>query len=103
MGMEAYKCDRCGKLYELSPKQTVMRRNGVNYGVYNSLNNYHLDLCEKCFYELQEWMTVCIEAENKRDCKTCIHSDNGKCAYTEECHECMWESQYEADKESEDK
>ena len=30
-----------------------------------------------------------------RDCKTCKHSDNGNCAYTEECHECMWESKYE--------
>ena len=30
-----------------------------------------------------------------RDCNSCKHSDNGKCAYTEECHECMWESKYE--------
>lgn len=29
------------------------------------------------------------------DCKSCKHSDNGKCAYTEECHDCMWKSQYE--------
>ena len=29
------------------------------------------------------------------DCKSCKHSDNGKCAYTEECNECMWKSQYE--------
>lgn len=43
------------------------------------------------------------EEQYSRDCKTCKHSNNGKCAYTEECHECMWESQYEADKESEDK
>ena len=33
--------------------------------------------------------------ENTRDCKTCKHSDNGKLAGTEECHECMWESNYE--------
>lgn len=30
-----------------------------------------------------------------RDCKTCKHSDNGNCAYTEECHECMWERKHE--------
>ena len=30
-----------------------------------------------------------------RDCKTYIHSYKGKCAGTEECHECMWESKYE--------
>lgn len=35
-----------------------------------------------------------------RDCKTCGHSNGGKCAYTEECHECMFENKYiEADKE----
>lgn len=33
--------------------------------------------------------------EQLRDCKTCKHSDNGNCAGTEECHECMWESKYE--------
>lgn len=35
-----------------------------------------------------------------RDCKTCGHSKDGKCSYTEECHECMFESKYvKADKE----
>ena len=33
--------------------------------------------------------------QQKRECNTCKHSDNGNCAYTEECHECMWESKYE--------
>ena len=36
-----------------------------------------------------------IEADTTRDCKTCGHSNNGKCAGTEECHDCMWESKYE--------
>ena len=40
-----------------------------------------------------------IEADTTRDCKTCVHSNGGKCAGTEECHDCMWESNYiEADK-----
>lgn len=56
--MEAYKCDRCGKLYELTPEQIKMRNRGVNYGIHNSFNSYNLDLCDKCFDELQEWMTV---------------------------------------------
>lgn len=30
-----------------------------------------------------------------RNCKTCKHSNNGNCAYTEKCHECMWDSKYE--------
>lgn len=33
--------------------------------------------------------------QQSRDCKTCKHSKDGKCAYTEECHTCMWENQYE--------
>lgn len=44
-----------------------------------------------------------IEADTTRDCKTCGHSKDGKCAYTEECHDCMWESKYiEADGETEE-
>ena len=43
-----------------------------------------------------------IEADTTRDCKTCEHSNGGKCAGTEECHACMWENNYiEADKEGE--
>ena len=45
---------------------------------------------------------VIIEADTTRDCKTCGHSNDGKCAFTEECHECMWVNKYiEADKEGE--
>lgn len=32
--------------------------------------------------------------EQTRDCKVCIYSKNGKCAGTEECHECMWENKF---------
>ena len=36
------------------------------------------------------------EPEQKsRECASCKHSNNRKCAYTEKCHECMWENQYE--------
>ena len=40
-------------------------------------------------------MAIKALEQELRDCKTCIHSDKGKCAGTEECHECMWESKYE--------
>ena len=37
-----------------------------------------------------------------RDCETCGHSTCGKRADTEECHDCMWESNYiKADKDYE--
>ena len=38
-----------------------------------------------------------------RKCASCKHSNNGECAYTEECHKCMWESQYERQVEPERK
>ena len=45
---------------------------------------------------------IIVEADTTRDCKTCGHSNEGKCAGTEECHECMFENKYiEADKEYE--
>lgn len=31
----------------------------------------------------------------QRNCESCKHSNNGRCAYTEECHECMWGNKYE--------
>lgn len=45
----------------------------------------------------REALDMAIKAleQQSRDCKTCKHSNNGKCAYTEKCHECMWENQYE--------
>ena len=45
-----------------------------------------------------------VEPEQKgRECVSCKHSNNGECAYTEECHECMWVSQYEQQVEPEKK
>lgn len=43
-----------------------------------------------------------VDPEQKsRECACCKHSNNGECAYTEECHKCMWESQYERQVEPE--
>lgn len=51
----------------------------------------------RAYSQYVEALDMAIKAleQQKRECKTCIHSDNGNCAYTEECHECMWESKYE--------
>ena len=58
----------------------------------NILSNYLINaVAEGTPLEAQSTDAV----EGTRDCKTCIHSDKGNCAYTEECHECMWESKYE--------
>ena len=61
--MKAYKCDRCGKLYELTNKERVIRSTCV-YGVHDSFGNF-LDLCGKCFDELQEWAIVYKEVESE--------------------------------------
>lgn len=46
---------------------------------------------------LTEVCQLAIKAleQQTRDCKTCKRSNNGECAFTEECHECMWKSKYE--------
>lgn len=54
--MRAYKCDRCGKLFEKYKDQGTpmffnITRNQCAIG--NSL----LDLCPNCNDELQEWVT----------------------------------------------
>lgn len=47
--------------------------------------------------EQKEALDMAIQAleQQTRDCKTCKRSNNGECAFTEECHECMWKSKYE--------
>ena len=52
--------------------------------------------CDGFDYKQREALNMAIKALGSlRDCKTCKHSENGNCARTEECHECMWESKYE--------
>lgn len=65
-------------------------------------NNSNCDECSLCYEqgnigEQKEALDMAIKAleQQLRDCKTCKHSDNGNCAGTEECHECMWGSKYE--------
>lgn len=52
---------------------------------------------DEVYKDMIEALDMAIKAleQQQRDCNTCKHSDNGNCAYTEECHECMWKSKYE--------
>lgn len=43
---------------------------------------------------LVEWLKE-LQTYRKRECETCKYSEDGKCAGTEKCHECMWKNQYE--------
>ena len=59
-----------------------------------SLKANPLVTVDDCLYEALDMAIKALE-QQQRDCKTCKHSNNGNCAGTEECHECMWESKYE--------
>lgn len=54
--------------------------------VYNSGLQKAIDVIDNHIERLKE--------ENIRDCETCIHSDNGKIAPIEICHDCMWNSKW---------
>lgn len=43
---------------------------------------------------VKAWIDLPEPYKTDRDCQTCVNAKDGKCAGTEECHNCMWESQY---------
>lgn len=47
--MKAYKCDRCGQLFE-------NKASYEKYVIKNHIYNGFFDLCEECQNELEEWM-----------------------------------------------
>ena len=57
------------------------------------LQTYKMFEGEDTVYVVRDDVLKALE-QQLRDCKTCKHSDKGNCAYTEECHECMWGSKY---------
>lgn len=91
--MKAYKCDRCGDLYE-GFTQSV-----TDYVVYKSNDNY-LDFCPKCQKKLNEFINgdtdtiVNLTVENEKTCGTCKYGPVINCDYFK-CHACvahnMWE------------
>lgn len=52
--MKAYKCDRCGKLFE--PYKYQKTSNFLNITRNPNITGDCLDLCPNCNAELQEWV-----------------------------------------------
>lgn len=48
----AYKCDRCGKLYE---KNAVAARKKFKLTKLDEYRGRQLDLCESCMKSLEKW------------------------------------------------
>lgn len=49
--MQAYKCDRCGELFERPCYYNIR----INVDCHPYEDNY-LDLCDKCQFELEKWI-----------------------------------------------
>lgn len=70
---QAYKCDRCGKLYEAkertleSKNYSVLKPHTMNYILSNSSTylRYVADICPECQSELEEWMRFEKPKENQ--------------------------------------
>ena len=62
--MKAYKCDRCGKLFEKYEGQGT--RKFYNITTDPCSIGYCLDLCFKCNDELQEWVRK-VESEDDEE------------------------------------
>lgn len=59
--MQAYKCDRCGGLYEKKAVEVLNKISEI-YGrrvrdiAFDCVNRYHdIDLCPDCFAEFEKW------------------------------------------------
>lgn len=65
--MKAYKCDRCGNLFETYKGQGTARFFNITRNP--SYTGQCLDLCPKCNAELQSWIGVNNdkESENEND------------------------------------
>lgn len=79
----------------------------IDAGEYeNSIRKHYFDNSTviRCTEIALDNAPTIIEADKTRDCNNCAHSDQGRCAGTELCHECMWSNKFvEADTGSEDK
>lgn len=81
----AYKCDRCGKLYEAKERTldfkeyTVLKPHIINYEAGNpgTYLSHVADLCPKCQKQLEEWMTLwkSKEEKSKNLCDSCINKE----------------------------
>ena len=66
---EAFKCDRCGQLYEFShlPHYRIITSPGINV----------LDLCQNCFDTLEKWINGDVQMIVFNDSKANITTDAG--------------------------
>lgn len=57
--MKAYKCDRCGKLFEnkIASREYLITKANL------TIRNCWLDLCEDCQDRLDNWMNIYKESE----------------------------------------
>lgn len=66
----AYKCDRCGKLYDLSTEDEdnygvcTLKRQAWTADNIEYIPDRKLDLCPDCCNELDEWMNKGKAKEN---------------------------------------
>lgn len=59
--MRAYKCDRCGALYEKEQEKT-----GRVYITQSpNIAGFCLDLCPECDKDLQTWFNACADERRK--------------------------------------
>lgn len=60
--MKAYKCDRCGNLYErkVKPNITIYK--------YVPFCDTRLDLCHKCQDTLENWLNEFKPKESEQEC-----------------------------------
>lgn len=59
--MNAYKCDRCGKLYEKQEKSSIFN---VTKKIFVLGTAYQQDLCSECAKSLEEWWKTGKEQNN---------------------------------------
>ena len=69
--MRAYKCDRCGKLFEKYKNQGTAEFFNITRNPC-ALGDSLLDLCPNCNDELQEWVANKSESEDQNEKNTDI-------------------------------
>lgn len=95
---KAYKCDRCGKLYESKERtlefkeHAVLKPHIINYEKIGNPDTYlsHVaDLCLECQKQLEIWMkgTAFEIPKITKDCSICEYS--GCTINTEPCFSCL--------------
>ena len=99
---QAYKCDRCGKLYEsemrtlTSKNYSVLKPHTINYTIGNpgTYLSHVADLCPKCQEQLELWMNPFKNPEVVKNCDNCKYKEY---AYSSApCFSCSYIGNHEA-------